>query len=100
GFALPKVELNPKGAELALQSRFRDLHEMAPQRAIAGPAGLKIDGGAPRRFQPLGIGLAGGSGARIKRLKVVHADGRLLRVRTNMVGVEIDRCDRIQLDLA
>jgi len=60
GLAVPQIEADAQGAELALQTLFGHRNEMAPQRAIARPPGLQIDRGTARRFQPLRIGLAGG----------------------------------------
>ena len=66
---------------------------MPPQRAIAGPAGLQFRRGAARLLEPRRIGFAGGGGARINLLQIVHRHRRFIRIRTFEVGVEIDRRD-------
>ena len=62
---------------------------MPPQRAVTRPAGLQLHRRKPRRIQSGGIAFAGRRSFGIKLLQVIHADGRFLRIRRAIRGIEI-----------
>ena len=72
---------------------------MFPERAVARAAGLKLGGGLAGFIEADGVGLAGGGGARIEHLEVVHRHGRRIREGPAVVLVEIWQVGLLALQL-
>ncbi len=97
--ALPQIEMDAEAGIFAVDADFRDFEEMLPQRAVSGPPGLQLGGRLARRGQPRLVAFAGGGGLRKHLLQIVHRHGRLRRIRTGVIRIEIDRRDAADRNL-
>ncbi len=72
--ALPEVEIDAQGVEVALQGRAGDVGEVAPDQAMAETPGLELGRRPARAVAIVGIGLGPGGGRGIEAVEIVQPD--------------------------
>ena len=77
---VPQVEDDAELVEVTLLGIVGDIPEVLPERPIAGPPLLELEGGLPGTLGLGGIGLGTGRHRRIHLLQVVEGEGRLGRI--------------------
>ncbi|MNS48254.1 hypothetical protein D3C72_808170 [compost metagenome] len=88
GLAVPQVEGDVQGAELALQRGAADGDEVGPQGAVAGTAVLQLSGGLAGAVAEGGVFLGLGGGLGIEAFQVLQRDRTLGREGAVALGHE------------
>ena len=95
----PQLELDAELLEVAALLDDRDIVEVLPERQIAGPAVLQIEGGLPSPLPLLGIGAGALHRRRIQLGELVERHRRLVWIGPRVVGIEVGQLGPAVLQL-